>query len=92
MIEWFVADPPSIEVGTSTKLSWSVTGATEIKLDHGIGTVAGTGSLVVSPFKSTNYKMIAKGASTDVHSAVLVEVQERSVIQISSSPPLARRP
>ena len=75
VIERFEADPPSIELGMSTKLSWSVTGATEIRLDHGIGTVADTGTLVLSPRASTNYKLIAKGASTDVHSVVSVEVK-----------------
>jgi hypothetical protein len=75
VIQRFEADPPSIELGMSTKLSWSVTGATEMKLDHGIGPVAQTGTLVVSPLATTTYAMTATGASTDVHSTVSVEVK-----------------
>jgi len=74
-IPLFQADPPSIEPGTSTRLSWNVTHANEIQLDHGIGAVAAFGTMVVSPLASTTYEMTAKGGSTEVHSTVSVEVK-----------------
>jgi len=75
VIQRFEADPRSIELGMSTKLSWTVRGATAIRLDHGIGLVADIGTKVVSPATSTKYELTATGASTDTHSAVSVEVK-----------------
>jgi serine/threonine protein kinase len=84
VIQRFQADPPSIELGMSTKLSWSATGATETKLDHDIGPVPHTGTLVVSPLSSSNYELTATGASSEipstveVHSTVSVEVKPKA--------------
>jgi serine/threonine protein kinase len=75
VIQLFEADPASIEPGASTKLSWNVTHAKEVQLDHGIGSVAASGTTDVSPLASSTYEMTATGASKDVHSTVFVEVK-----------------
>jgi serine/threonine protein kinase len=74
-IQLFEAEPSSIEPGASTKLRWNVTHAKEIQLDHGIGPVAASGTMDVSPLASTTYEMTATGASKEVRSTVSVEVK-----------------
>ena len=58
----FVAEPSSIERGQSSTLRWSVTDATNISIDNGIGTVQATGSRRVFPSDSTTYTLTATGA------------------------------
>jgi len=57
----FVAEPSSIERGQSSTLRWSVTDATNISIDNGIGTVQATGSRRVFPSDSTTYTLTATG-------------------------------
>src|SRR5262249_55238466 len=45
-INSFVAAPTTITVGGSSTLTWSVTGATTVSIDNGVGTVTGTTSTV----------------------------------------------
>jgi hypothetical protein len=71
----FVASPAAIAAGRSSTLSWSVTGATGLSIDHGVGTVAGS-STNVSPTATTTYTLTAvnaAGASTRATATVLVE-------------------
>ncbi len=58
----FVAEPSSIERGQSSTLRWSVSDATNISIDNGIGTVQATGSRRVFPSDSTTYTLTATGA------------------------------
>jgi hypothetical protein len=67
VINYFTADPESISAGESSKLSWDVSGATEVTIDHGIGSKGVTGTLTVSPTTTTTYTLEAsneKGSST----------------------------
>jgi peptidoglycan-associated lipoprotein len=57
----FTAEPSGIEVGQSALLRWSVTGANDISIDHGIGTVQSTGTSRVSPSVTTTYTLTANG-------------------------------
>ncbi|HXI41329.1 MAG TPA: hypothetical protein VNH83_15205, partial [Bryobacteraceae bacterium] len=45
----FSAEPSTIERGQSSTLKWSVSNATEIIIDHGVGTVQGNGTKSVFP-------------------------------------------
>src|ERR1700678_4143215 len=49
----FVAEPSSIERGQSSTLRWSVTDATNIAIDNGIGSVQASGTRRVFPSDST---------------------------------------
>jgi peptidoglycan-associated lipoprotein len=53
--------PSAIEKGGSATLSWKSSGATDITIDSGIGTVEATGSRTVSPASSTTYVARATG-------------------------------
>ena len=53
------ANPASIERGQSTTLTWETTGAAEVTIDNGIGTVEASGSRTVRPLESTTYRIRA---------------------------------
>jgi hypothetical protein len=59
----FGASPPTITAGESSMLSWSVSGATTVSIDQGIGNVALTGSRVVMPGSTTVYTLTATNSA-----------------------------
>jgi len=74
-INSFTAEPSTIVRGNSSTLRWSVSDATAITIDNGIGTVPASGSRSVSPSDNTTYRMTAKGEGGDAVAAVTVYVQ-----------------
>lgn len=89
VIERFGADPLSIDAGTSTKLSWDVTGAKHIVIDNGIGKVEGSGTLVVTPSASVTYVLTATGSGTPMRATVSVEVKSKPA---QTPPPVKATP
>ncbi|MBU8935029.1 MAG: T9SS type A sorting domain-containing protein [candidate division Zixibacteria bacterium] len=64
VIDYFTATPTSIMQGSNSTLAWSVSDATEITIDNGIGTVSGpTGTRLVDPSVTTTYIISASNAS-----------------------------
>jgi serine/threonine-protein kinase len=61
VIAAFAAQPASIAPGASSTLSWSVSGATSLAIDRGVGTVTGT-SASVRPAATTTYTLTATNA------------------------------
>lgn len=59
MIEAFTASHDTISVGQSVTLTWDVTGASSLMINQGIGAVASTGQIVVSPTETTTYTITA---------------------------------
>jgi hypothetical protein len=59
VIESFNASPASISAGDTSSLSWTVSGATSVSIDQGIGNVALSGSRAVAPAATTVYTMTA---------------------------------
>jgi hypothetical protein len=59
----FSATPATISPGGSSTLAWNVTNADTINIDQGIGAVAASGSVVVSPAASTTYTLTAANAN-----------------------------
>jgi hypothetical protein len=70
----FTADPSKVESGTSTRLRWEVTGAESIILDHGIGSVEGSGSLEVKPSGVTAYNLTAVNSGGTVVYSLIINV------------------
>jgi hypothetical protein len=62
VVNYFTADPPVISAGSSTTLSWSVSNATSVTIDPGVGSVGFVGTALVSPVTSTNYTLTASNA------------------------------
>lgn len=74
VISSFTAEPSTIVRGEASTLKWSVTNATEVEIDNGIGKVSATGTKQVYPTNTTTYRMTAKGPGGDAISAVTVAV------------------
>ncbi|UCH51417.1 MAG: hypothetical protein JSV54_01205 [Chloroflexota bacterium] len=75
VISSFDADPLTIAAGESSKLIWSVTGATTISIDQGVGNVALSGTRAVMPSETTVYTLKATnaaGKSTTATAQVIV--------------------
>jgi len=53
----FTASPESILTNQSSTLSWSVTGATSLSIDQGIGSVLSRNSQQVTPTETTTYTL-----------------------------------
>ncbi len=58
-INSFAADPSNIERGQSATLRWSVSNATDININQGVGAVQSSGSRSVYPSTSTTYTLVA---------------------------------
>jgi hypothetical protein len=79
----FTATPPSITAGESSTLSWSVTDATSVAIDHGLGSQPVTGSVSVSPSATTTYTLTATGPGGTRTAQVTVTVQAQPLPQIT---------
>jgi hypothetical protein len=60
----FTASVSTFALGDSVTLSWNVTNATSVAINQGIGTVAATGSVVVTPGATTTYTLTALNGAT----------------------------
>ena len=70
----FTAEPTRIERGQSSTLHWSVSNATEISINGGIGTVQASGTRQITPDNSTTYTLTATGPGGSDNRSVTVEV------------------
>jgi hypothetical protein len=61
-VNLFNTSPNTISYGGTSTLSWSVSNATSISIDQGIGSVAANGSRAVSPAGTTVYTLTAANA------------------------------
>lgn len=57
----FSAEPTTIERGQSSTLRWEVTGATDMSIDNGVGSVQSSGSRQVYPTSTMTYTLTATG-------------------------------
>ena len=72
----FTADPPSIERGQATMLSWAVASANEVELEPDIGSVALEGSVSLTPEDDVTYTITASGPGGTRMDSVSVGVGE----------------
>ena len=63
-----------VNAGTSVTLSWNVLYASSVSIDNGIGSVASTGTTVVSPTTTTTYNLTAIGTGITQYASVTVDV------------------
>jgi hypothetical protein len=73
VITEFKATPATIHAGQKSTLSWSVTGATSVSIDSGVGAQTGT-SVDVTPTATTTYTLTATGLGGSVTSMTTVTV------------------
>ena len=73
-ISSFSASPGGIVAGKSVTLSWTVSGATHLSIDNGVGDVTGQTSTVVTPGATTTYTLTASNSGGHVQAATKVIV------------------
>jgi len=74
VIASFAVEPTVVERGQSAVLRWTVTGAAEVQIDNGVGTVPATGNRRVIPAESTTYRLTASGPGGEVTATATVTV------------------
>jgi hypothetical protein len=75
----FSATPTTITKGESASLNWVTSNATSVAINNGIGAVAATGTLSVTPLATTEYLLTVFGGTTvkdTCTTTVVVEVPE----------------
>jgi hypothetical protein len=85
IISSFTADSTNITEGVSATLSWTVTDASTVTIDQGIGSVALTGSISVSPIETTTYTLTATNSTDSSTSTVSIIVEKALTIQPGSA-------
>jgi peptidoglycan-associated lipoprotein len=73
-INSFTAEPSTIERGQSSTLSWSISNATDMSIDHGVGAVQSRAQRQVFPSATTTYTLTANGPGGSDTRTVTVEV------------------
>jgi hypothetical protein len=81
------ADPPVIQKGGSSMLSWSSENADTVTIDQGIGEVQAAGTLEVFPQETTTYTIIAAGENGTAQSSVTITVQNIVTTTTIPNPP-----
>lgn len=88
VINSFTTDPNTITPGGSAMISWNVSNATSISIDHNIGNVSLTGSTHVSPNTTTTYTLTASNASGSTTATTQVVVASIPQSPTLGSPPI----
>ena len=88
-ISYFTAVPPSITAGSSTTLYWSITGASTVSIDHGIGDVSLVTFKAITPAATTTYTLTATNSGGSVTAQVTVTVGGGSDTQPPTAPTLS---
>src|SRR4030042_1523930 len=73
-IDSFNASPSSITLGNTATIEWRVLGATEVRIDQGIGSAIPAGSVTVLPTATTTYTLMATNTAGTVSQSVTVAV------------------
>jgi hypothetical protein len=82
----FTASPGSIAFGSSSTLTWSTTNATSVSIDNGIGTVSSSGNQVVSPARTTIYRLTATGPGGTSFADAVVVVVPKPTATLTATP------
>jgi peptidoglycan-associated lipoprotein len=74
VIAEFSIEPSAIERGQSSVLRWNVTGANNVAIDNGFGTVPASGTQRVTPPATTTYRLAAMGPGGEANATATVTV------------------
>jgi autotransporter-associated beta strand protein len=91
----FTASPDSLAFGGSSTLTWSTTNATSVSIDNGVGNVPTSGNLVVSPARTTIYRLTAIGPGGTSTADAVVVVVPKPTATLTATPsniPIAGQP
>jgi hypothetical protein len=83
----FTANPPVIDLGTSTKLCWQVNNATNITITPGVGSnLNANDCATVSPTATTTYTLTATNATGQIQANVTVTVGQLRILSFTADP------
>lgn len=85
-INSFTASPTTISEGSSSELSWSVSNATALIIDQGVGSISTAGSSTVTPAATTTYTLTAVNASGSITKSATVTVSSASSTTTVTTP------
>jgi hypothetical protein len=88
VIASFTATPSTVKAGTAATLAWSVTGATSLSIDNGVGTITGATSKSVTPTVATTYTLTATNSGGSMTAKVTVTVTPAADTQAPTAPKL----
>ena len=74
VINYFSAGPGTIQEGGSSALTWSVSGASNVVINNGVGPVRQEGRTLVRPYSTTYFTLAASNDAGSVSTAVQVAV------------------
>src|SRR5580692_5745583 len=74
VIAEFSVEPSAIERGQSAVLRWNVTGANNVAIDNGFGTVPPSGTQRVTPAAATTYRLTATGPGGETSATATITV------------------
>ena len=87
-IESFSASPATIGAGSSSRLTWTLSGEfTEVQIDPGGLNVTGSTSLLVTPAATTTYVLTVTGSITDTSTALVTVVPPAAIKSFTATPP-----
>jgi len=84
VINSFTASPAEISYLESSTLSWSVSNATTVEINQGIGTVESSGSKEVTPAETTVYKLTATNSDGQTTKECEVKVKKQAYFELVS--------
>ncbi len=87
VINYFTAEPTTISSGQPSSLRWSVTDATNVQIDNGIGQVSPNGRRAVYPTGNTTYHMTATGPGGSADAEATIAVSTAPTPVAAPAPP-----
>jgi hypothetical protein len=83
----FVANPPTIDAGQSTKLCWQVNNATNITIVPGVGSnLNANDCATVSPSNTTTYTLTATNSQGRIEANATVTVGQVKILSFTADP------
>jgi peptidoglycan-associated lipoprotein len=70
----FLAEPSTVERGQSAQLRWNVTGANDVAINNGMGTVPVSGTRRITPVETTTYTLTATGPTGTTTATTTISV------------------
>jgi uncharacterized protein YkwD/chitodextrinase len=88
VITSFTGAPSTIASGQAALLSWTVSGATTLSIDNGVGDVSTLTSKSVAPLQTTTYTLTATNSAGNATTSVTITVSAAKDTQPPSTPTL----
>ena len=86
-INYFNAEPSTINSGQPSSLRWSVSDATSVTIDNSIGAVSPNGRRAVYPTGTTTYTLTASSAGGETTAPVTITISGAAPVTAAPPPP-----